>query len=335
MTRTHEADTAAGGRLEPDVPKMMRAAAIDRFGGPEVITMHSLPTPTLDANEVLIAINTAGVGIWDAEMRGGAIDGEVKFPFVLGTDGSGIVAGLGSRVRRFSLGDEVYAYSFLNPKGGFYAEYVAVHSEKVAHIPKSLDLEHAGAIPTTALTALQGIENAIDLHTGESIIVHGAAGGVGSLAVQFTKWHGGRVLATASSDDGADFARRLGADEVVNDRIEDIVAVAQRFAPKGVDAVLALVGPEVERCIDAVRKGGRVAYPNGIDPEPKMRPDIEILAYDAVASVHEFERLERAVEGCKPVIAIAQAFPLSEAAKAHERLAQHHVLGKIVLRVAA
>jgi NADPH:quinone reductase-like Zn-dependent oxidoreductase len=82
--------------------------------------------------------------------------------------------GLGSRVRRFSLGDEVYAYSFLNPKGGFYAEYVAVHSEKVARIPKSLDLEHAGAIPTTGLTALQGIEDVIHLHKGESIIVHGA-----------------------------------------------------------------------------------------------------------------------------------------------------------------
>jgi NADPH:quinone reductase-like Zn-dependent oxidoreductase len=335
MTRAHEADTAAGGRIEPDVPKMMRAAAVDRFGGPEVITMHSLPTPTVDANEVLIAVNTAGVGIWDAEMREGAIDGEVKFPFVLGTDGSGIVVGLGSRLRRFLLGDEVHAYSFLNPKGGFYAEYVAVHSEKVARISKSLHLEHAGAIPTTGLTALQGIENAIHLHKGESIIVHGATGGVGSLAVQFAKWHGGRVLATASSDDGADFARRLGADEVVNDRTGDIVAVAQRFAPKGVDAVLALVGPEVERCIDAVRKGGRVAYPNGIDPESKKRPGIEILAYDAVTGVREFERLERAVVGAKPVIAIAQAFPLTEAAKAHQRLAQHHVLGKIVLRVAA
>ncbi|WP_210191681.1 MULTISPECIES: NADP-dependent oxidoreductase [Rhodomicrobium] len=335
MTRTHDADTAAGARLEPDVPKTMRAAAIDRFGGPEVITMHSLPTPALDANEVLIAVDTAGVGIWDAEMREGAIDGEAKFPLVLGTDGSGIVVGLGATVRRFSLGDEVYSYSFLNPKGGFYAEYVAVHSEKVAPIPKSLDLEHAGAIPTTGLTALQGIENAIHLRQGESIIVHGATGGVGSLAVQFAKWHGGRVLATVSSDDGVDFARRLGADEVVNGRIEDIAAVAQRFAPKGVDAVLALVGSEVERCIDAVRKGGRVAYPNGIDPEPKKRPGIEILAYDAVAGVREFERLERAIVGSKPVIAIAQGFPLGEAARAHERLAQHHVLGKIVLRVAA
>src|SRR5437763_1749102 len=129
------------------IPKTMRAAAIDRFGGPEVLTIHTLPVPEPDTREVLIALHTAGVGIWDAEMRAGEFtSGGERFPLVLGTDGSGTV--VASRVNRFRLGDQVYCYSFANPKGGFYAEYVAVASEKVAPIPRTLDLERAGAIPT-------------------------------------------------------------------------------------------------------------------------------------------------------------------------------------------
>jgi NADPH:quinone reductase-like Zn-dependent oxidoreductase len=99
----------------------MRAAAIDRFGGPEVLTVRELPVPELDAGEVLIALDTAGIGRWDADMRGGWYpDGQQpRFPLVLGTDGSGRVAAMGSHIRRFKIGDAVYAYSFANPKGGF------------------------------------------------------------------------------------------------------------------------------------------------------------------------------------------------------------------------
>jgi NADPH:quinone reductase-like Zn-dependent oxidoreductase len=102
----------------------MRAAAIDRFGGPEILTLHVLPVPDVDPAEVLMAVHTAGVGSWDADMRGGWLpDGaRPRFPLVLGTDGSGTVAAVGSRVRRFAPGDTVYSYSFANPKGGFYAE---------------------------------------------------------------------------------------------------------------------------------------------------------------------------------------------------------------------
>jgi Alcohol dehydrogenase GroES-like domain len=112
------------------IPKTMRAAAIDHFGGPEVLSIHSLPVPVPDAREVLIAVDTAGVASWDADMREGwSPTGHTRFPLVLGTDGGGTVAALGSRVRRFKVGDRVYAYSFDNPKGGFYAEYVAVLAE--------------------------------------------------------------------------------------------------------------------------------------------------------------------------------------------------------------
>jgi NADPH:quinone reductase-like Zn-dependent oxidoreductase len=313
----------------------MRAAAIDQFGGPEVLSIHTLPEPVPDTNEVLIALDTAGVGVWDADMRAGWYPGgPPRFPLVLGTDGAGTVAAVGSRIRRLRVGDRVYSCSFANPKGGFYAEYVAVLAEKVAPIPQGLDLEHAGAIPTTGLTALQGIDDALHVKKGEAVVIHGAAGGVGTLAVQFAKLRGARVLGTASGEDGLALVRRLGADTAADGHHEDVAAAARRFAPDGVDAVLALAGGDaLEHLLEAVRPGGRLAYPNGVEPEPRKRGGIEVTAYDAVAGVREFERLGRAVEEAKLQVPVAAAYPLAEAAKAHERLAAGHVLGKLVLRI--
>src|SRR5262249_49392576 len=146
----------AGSKRSPAVPEMMLAAAIDRFGGPDVLTMHTLPVPKVDPGEVLIVLDTAGVGPWDAEIRAGWYPGrKPRFPLVLGSDGAGVVAAVGSRVRRLEVGDKVYSFSWFNRKGGFYAEYVAVPAEKVAGVPKPLDLKHADPVPTTVLHALQ------------------------------------------------------------------------------------------------------------------------------------------------------------------------------------
>lgn len=318
-------------------PKTMRAAAIDRFGGPEVLTLHHLPAPVPDKNEVLIALDTMGVGPWDADIREGWYpNGKPRFPLVLGTDGAGTIAAIGSRVRRFKAGDLVYSYSFTNPfgKGGFYAQYVAVVDERFAPIPDGLGLERAGAIPTIGLTALQGIDDVLHIKKGETLIVHGASGGVGTLAVQFAKLRGAAVLATASSKEGLALALRLGADEVVDGRGEGIVAAARHFAPDGMDAVLGFAGGDsLEHCIDTLRRGGRCAYPNGVEPEPRKRHGIEIVSYDAVSGIHEFERLGHAVEEAKLEVPIAAAYEIIDAAKAHERLTKKHVLGKIVLQV--
>jgi len=309
-----------------NIPKNMRAAAINRFGGPEELTLHHLPVPALDQNEVLIALDTMGVGPWDADIREGWYPaGRPRFPLVLGVDGAGAVAAVGSRVRRFKVGDLVYSYSFDNPfgKGGFYAEYVAVVSERVAHIPGRLDLKQAGAIPTTGLTALQGIDDALSVKKGEAVIIHGASGGVGTLAVQFAKLRGARVLASASGKDGVALALRLGADDAVDGRRGAIVAAARRFAG----------GDGLEQCLNTLRRGGRCAYPNGVEPEPKKRRGIEIVSYDAVAGVRQFERLGRAVDEAELEVPISDAYELADAAKSHERLAEGHALGKIVLMV--
>ncbi|HYZ25630.1 MAG TPA: zinc-binding dehydrogenase, partial [Geminicoccaceae bacterium] len=165
-------------------------------------------------------------------------------------------------------------------------------------------------------------------------MIHGASGGVGTLAVQFAKLRGALVLASASGADGVALVRRLGADEAVDGKREDLAAAARRFAPEGLDAVLALVGgAALERAPEALRPDGRLAYPHGVEPEPEPRPGIEIMPYDAVSGVPEFERLSHAVAAAKLEVPIAAAYPLADAAKAHERLAAGHVLGKVVLRI--
>jgi NADPH:quinone reductase len=230
------------------VPKTMRAAAINRFGGPEVLSIHTLPTPKIGPREVLIALDTAGIGSWDGAMRGGwSPDGRrPRFPLVLGSDGAG----------------------------------------------------------------------------------------VGTLAIQFAKLRGARVLAIASGPKGKVLARRLGADAVADGRTENIAVAAKRFAPKGIDAVLAFAGGQaLERSLDTLRRGGKLAYPNGVEPKPWKRPGVKVVVYNGESGVREFKRLNDAVERAKLKVPLTDVFALAEAAKAHKRVAAGHILGKVVLRI--
>jgi NADPH:quinone reductase-like Zn-dependent oxidoreductase len=325
---------SVAGADAPLIPSEMRAAAIDRAGGPEVLTLRTLPVPQPDADEVLIAVHTAGVASWDVAIRRHP-DGikNSRFPLVLGTDGSGLVAAVGSRVTRFKVGDPVYTYSWDNPKGGFYAEYAAVPAERVGTVPKGLSLTQAGAIGTTALTAIQGTDDALDLHPGEALLIHGAAGGVGTLAVQFAKRRGAKVLATITAEDERGLVERLGADAVVDTRHGNLADAVRVFAPAGLDAVLALAGGDaLERCIELLKSDGRVAYPSGVQP-PKPRAGLRILRYDAIAGPKEFERLNAAIEKMRLEVPIAAQFPLSAAAEAQKRVEAGHVAGKVVLQI--
>lgn len=324
---------AGASKLDP-TPQQMRAAALDRAGEADVLTVHTLPVPSPADGEILIRVDTAGVAVWDVSIRRHpeSIQNS-RLPLVLGTDAAGVVAAIGSKVHGVAVGDRVYSYSWDNPRGGFYAEYTAVPAERVGRVPKALTLREAGAIGTTGLTAIQGIDDALHIRHGETLIIHGAAGGVGTLAVQFAKWRGARILATISADDEAADVRRLGADVIVNGRKDDIVAAARAFAPSGVDAVLALAGGDtLERSIDVLRSGGRVAYPNGVNP-PKPRNGFNISHYDAIAGAKEFERLNAAIEGSHLQVPIAAVYPLEAAAQAQRRVEAGHVLGKVVLQV--
>src|SRR5581483_8509547 len=265
----------AGGR--------MKAVAIDRFGPPSVLTPHRLPVPKPGSHEVVIELDTVGVGSWDASIRDGSWrkPGRPHFPLVPGTDGAGTVIAKGPRVRRFKLGDRVYAYEFGNRQGGFYAEFAVADADHVGHVPKTLSLAEAGAVATTGLTALQGI-TALRLHRGETLLIFGASGAVGTMAVQLSARLGVRVIATASGAAAQRLVRALGANTVVDARSATLAEQLRRAAPSGIDAVLALGGgDELEHCLDLVRTGGRVVHPNGIGPAPKPRPTLRIKAFDA------------------------------------------------------
>ena len=326
-------------RTDGAVPAMMRAAAIEAFGGPEKLVVREVRVPAVAPHEVLIRVDTAGVGIWDAKARRGEwADGHEQFPMVLGADGSGTIASLGDDVRGLSIGDAVYGYAYGDTKGGFYAEYVALSAEHVAPMPASLDFREAGAIAVTGLTALAGIDDVLGVRPGQTVLVHGATGGVGTMAVQLAKRRGARVLATASGGDGRELLRSLGVDEAIDTHHDDVLAVARRLAPDGVDGLLALAGgPALERAIAALRDGGRIAYPNGVEPPDAaaLPAGVTATAFDGVPNPAAFARLNAILDETPLDVPIAAMYSLNDAAEAHRRLERGHVLGKIVLVVDA
>lgn len=315
----------------------MRAAALDRFGGVENIHVKQLPVPQPGPDEVLLRIESAGVGVWDPYEREGEFakmfGNTPSFPYVLGSDGAGTVAAVGTQVHSLKEGDHAYALALGNPKGGFYAEYAVVKANQVSRIPKKLSVEQAGAMPSDALTALRGLDEILKLKKGESLMVFGAGGGIGHLAVQLAKRMGARVLAVASGDDGVALARRLGADTVVNGRKDDVEAAARAFAPNGLDAALITAGGEAaDRALRAMNKNGRVAHPNGVQPEPKAPSGVKVQSYDMEPSAEQIEKLNRLIESGPFEVHIARTFPLDKAADAHRELDKHY-LGKLALHL--
>jgi NADPH:quinone reductase-like Zn-dependent oxidoreductase len=316
----------------------MKAAAIDRFGGPDELTRHTLSIPNIKSDEVLIRVDTAGVGEWDPWVREGGFAETTRqkpcFPYVLGVDGSGTVAAVGEKVKRFHQGDKVYAYHTLSAKNGFYAEYTAAKAKDVAPLPKGLSLEAGGAMPADAVTALCGLE-LLGLRASERLVVFGASGGIGHIALQLAKRMGARVLAVASRDDGVALVRRLGADAAVDGHGGDVGKVAREFAPEGIDAALITAsGDGLKEVMDALRDDARVVYPNGVEPEPQGRPDMKVQGYDGRATLKLFERLNRWIEAGPFTVWVSNTYPLDQAAQAHRALDQHHV-GKVALKLAA
>lgn len=312
----------------PVVPQTMRAAAFDHGGGPEVLSIHTLPVPTPGAGEVLIAVHASGVAVWELDFREHP-NPRMRFPAVLGGDGSGTIVALGPDVHGLKVGDHVYGTA-----NGFYAEYVKARADRIVHVPKGISLTEASVLAISGLSALQGIDDVLQLKRGQTLIIHGASGGVGTLAIQLAKLRGARVLATATSDEGMALATRLGADAVVNGKTGDIAAAAHQFAPQGVDAVLGLAGGDaLERCIDALRRDGhgQAAYLFGLEPLPRPRGNIRMTLYNFIAGSHELERLNKAVEQAKLRVPVGAEYPLADAAAAHKRLAAGGVLGKIAL----
>jgi NADPH:quinone reductase-like Zn-dependent oxidoreductase len=315
----------------------MKAAAIDRFGGPDEFGIHTLSVPQVGPDEVLVQVDTAGVGEWDPWVREGEFaqmtGKKPEFPYVMGADGAGTVIRVGKNVKKFREGDKVYGYNALSSRSGFYAQYAAVAVDDLAPLPRGMSLEAAGAMPADAVTALCGLER-LEIQPGDHVLIFGASGGIGHLAVQLAKRMGARVLAVASGADGVTLVRQLGADAVIDGHGGDIAKAAREFAPDGIDAALLTAGgAAADTSLASLRKGGRMAYPHGVEPEPKARDDIEVSAYDGRVTAGLYERLNRLIEAGAFTVKVASTYPLDQAGAAHRALGQHH-LGKLALKVA-
>ncbi|MBA2892343.1 quinone oxidoreductase family protein [Nonomuraea soli] len=287
-------------------------------------------------DDVLIRVEYAGVGSWDALEREGEYEGyfnvPAPFPYVLGWDGAGTVAAVGRNVTRFDLGERVYAATMPMPRGGFYAEYGVVEAEFVARVPDRMPTAQAGAMAWDALTALSGLD-LLGLRPGETLMIFGASGGVGHMAVQLARHAGLRVLAVASGDDGVALAQRLDADHAVDGRKTDVFSAALEFAPDGLDAALVTVGGETaERSLRAVKNSGRIALPNGVVPELVTSPGSPVSYYDGDRSRSATDRLNAIIEASSFEVHIAQSFPTERVRDAHRALNDHYV-GKLALRV--
>jgi NADPH:quinone reductase-like Zn-dependent oxidoreductase len=203
----------------------------------------------------------------------------------------------------------------------------------VSPIPAPLDLAQAAVMGGAGTTALRGLEDTLGLEQGESLLVFGASGGVGHAAVQLAKAMGARTFAVASRRDGVALVERLGADAVVDGREAGVLERARSFAPRGFDAAL-IVGssPLANELLQAVREGGRVAYPTGIQPVPEARSGVAVRAYNGEPDRDLITRFERRIAGKPFHVHIDASFPLREVARAHAAIGEHH-LGKLALRV--
>ena len=319
-------------RTDGAVPATMRAALIDAFGGPERLVIRDVPVPAVALNEVLIRVDTAGVGVWDAKVRRGEwADDHDRFPMVLGTDGSGTIAALGDDVQGLHLGDAVIGYAYGDAKGGFYAEYAVLDAGNVAPIPASLDFREAGGIAVTGLTALAGIDDALGLRPGESVLIHGATGGVGTMAVQFAKRRGARQRhrKRRRGPRAAAPARRRRSDRhAARRRARSAAAHAtgrRRRDPRAHRRRVA------RTLLGRLAPGGRLAYPNGV--AAPSNDGVPATAYDGVPNPAAFARLGALVDATPIAFPIAATYSLDDASEAHRRLERGHVLGKIVLVV--
>ena len=321
---------------QQSIPRTMKAVAIDRFGGIETLKLQTLPIPKVGPDEILIRTELAGVGVWDIYEREGGFAKlfgiEPKFPYILGSDGAGKVMAVGERVKKFKQGAHVYGFSLLNPKGGFYAEYIVLKADHASIIPDNLMTEQAGAMPVDAMTALRGLDDTLGIKRGQSVLIFGASGGIGHMALQLAKRMGASVLAVASGEDGMALAKRLGADATIDGHKDDIEAAARKFAPDGLDAALLTAGGKAaEKALAVIRDGGRVAYPNGVLPVPQVRSTIRAQSYDGMPDPQAIEKLNHLIKSGPFEVHIARTFPLEKAAEAHRALNEHY-LGKLALR---
>lgn len=307
----------------------MKAISYTRYGGPEVLGVTELDEPRVGPDSVLVRVRAAAVNPVDWKCREGYLDSLLRpvFPVVPGWDVSGVVVRTGIAVPEFSAGDEVIGYVRQDVLSeGTFAEYVAAPVRTLARKPRNLSFEEAAGLPLAGLTAYQALHRILEVKRGETVLVHAAAGGVGSVAVQLAAHLGARVIGTAS-ERNHDFVRGLGAEPVsYGDGLAERV---RGLAPEGVDAVLDTVGG------DALKASATLLTPDGrlvsiTDPEVLsyggrywfVRPDPQDLAH-----------LSDLAEQGAVTVHVSETFPLERTPDAHRLSQEGRTRGKIVVTV--
>ncbi|MGW5617179.1 NADP-dependent oxidoreductase [Streptomyces sp. NPDC003877] len=330
----------------------MRAVRLHEYGGPEVLRCEEVPVPEPGPGEVLVRVHAAGFNPPDRYLRDGltTLPGEtesrVRLPVIPGTDVSGVVAAVAPDVDGLEVGDEVFGLlRFPGFDGSAYAEYVAAPTSDLARKPAGVDHVHAAGAPMAGLTAWQFlIEVGHDhpspfqearhrpaaLDAGSTVLVNGAAGGVGHFAVQLAKWKGARVIGVASGTHET-FLKELGVDRFIDytrNRPEELV--------HGVDVVLDTVGgPAAQALLPTLARGGSLfpVLPGKFDPAETARLGVTVSSAQVRSNGAQLAELGRLLDAGTVRVGIDSTFPLADARAAHERAARGHVQGKIVLTV--
>src|SRR6516164_169337 len=309
-------------------PAMMKAVRIHAFGGLNALKYEDVPIPQSQEDEILIRVIAAGVNPFDADLREG-YDKRLPLPITLGLDVSGVVEKTGTKITRFKNGDAVYAFLNYKEEGG-YAQFAIAKENWAAPKPKTLTHQEAAAIPLAASTAWLALVETAKLGSGQTVLIHGGSGGVGSLAIQIAKARGAKVIATASTAN-QELLKQLGADVAIDytkQNFEDMT--------KDVDVVLDSIGKDtLARSYGVVKKDGiivsLVARP---DERELEKHGIRGAALSVDPNADELTKIGKLIDDEKIKVIVSQTFPLSEAIKAQQQVATGHTRGKIVLRVA-
>jgi NADPH:quinone reductase-like Zn-dependent oxidoreductase len=304
----------------------MRAMAYETYGGPEVLRETALPRPKVGPGFVLIRVEAASVNPVDWKLMSGGLDPimDVRFPVVPGWDVAGVVEAVGFDTPEFAPGDEVYSYGRRDTVGGgTFAELVALPADIVAPRPAGTDWVRAAALPLAGLTALRVLDT-LALHSGETLLVHNGAGGVGRMAIQLAAARGARVIATASQRHHRRL-RQLGAEPV--DYGTGLLHRVRELAPQGVDAVADLVGGVLHDTLALLRAGGRHA--SVADREAGKHGGSYVWVRPGAA---QLVRLASLVADEGLAVDIAEEFPMERAAEALRLSREGHAAGKIVLK---
>jgi NADPH:quinone reductase-like Zn-dependent oxidoreductase len=306
----------------------MKAAFIERHGGPDVLKFGDMPDPVAAAGEIVVDIVAASVNGADWKVREGKSGQLSRFPYILGRDFSGVVSAAGAGVTDLRVGDEVFAVCDVGQEGA-YAEKIAIKAPIVAKKPGQLSHVDAAALALAGLTAICTVEDTLKLKAGETILIQGGAGGVASFAIQLAKHLGARVITTASAPNH-DYLRKIGADEIIDYNAMDFTRVV-----KDCDAVFDTVGGDVaQRSFSVLKPGGRAAFIASGPQAPKPdRGDVVALRPNVGRDRPHLERIVALVAQGAVRPPEVTRYRLSEAVAAHRLSESRHFRGKLVFLV--